>query len=410
MMIGKLTALTVRKQLTPGRYSDGGNLYLRVKPSGGRDWTVRFKLPGGKAREMVLGNVADVTLAEARDHARDARRIIAAGQDPIDARATARAEAMGQGCTFREVAALYIVSHEGAWRNAKHRAQWASTLDTYAHPVIGPLPLARVAVGDVLRVLEPVWREKPETASRLRGRIESVLDYATARGWRTGDNPARWKGHLANLLPKRSKLAAVTHHAALPWAECPAFMRALGNQPGIAAMALRFTILTAARTGEVIGATWGEVDLAAKVWTVPGVRMKAGRDHRVPLTPAALAVLAELHTPDVSPADPIFPGSKRGAGLSNMSMTAVLRRMGRADVTVHGFRSTFRDWAAEATAHPREVAEAALAHTLRDKVEAAYQRGDRLERRGTLMGDWATYLARPVTAGAVRAIRGTLRA
>ena len=246
----------------------------------------------------------------------------------------------------------------------------------------------------------------PETASRLRGRIEAVLDFATARGWRKGENPARWKGHLANLLPKRSKIAAVEHHAALPWSEAPAFMRALVARKGTAVLALRFTILTGARTSEVTGATWGEVDLKAKLWTVPASRMKAGQEHRVPLSAAALAVLTEMHTPDVKPADPIFPGTKRGKGLSNMSMTAVLRRMKRGDLTVHGFRSTFRDWAAETNPAPREVAEAALAHTLRDKVEAAYRRGDLLERRARLMNDWAEFLSRPGEAGKVLPMRG----
>lgn len=405
MRTGKLTILAVKKLTTPGRYSDGGNLYLHVKP-GSRAWTFRFTLPGAKAREMVLGTVADLSLADARDRARDARRLLAEGNDPIEARKAARAKVAGQGFTFREVAALYVASHGDAWRNPKHRAQWTSTLEAYADPVMGGLPVGRVAVAEVMRVLDPVWKAKPETASRLRGRIEAVLDYAAARGWRMGENPARWKGHLVNLLPKRSKLAAVKHHAALPWGECPAFMQALAAQPGMAALALRFTILTAARTSEVTGATWGEVDLAAKVWTVPGARMKAGRDHRVPLSPPALALLRGLRPPDAAPGNAVFPGAKADAGLSNMAMTAVLRRMRRADVTVHGFRSTFRDWCAEATAHPREVAEAALAHTLRDKVEAAYQRGDVLERRAKLMTEWAAFLARAADAGGVVPISG----
>ena len=406
MRTGKLTALAVRKLTTPGRYSDGSNLYLFIKSSGARVWTFRFTMPGQRPREMSLGSEADVTLAEARDRARDARRVIDAGCDPIDAREQARQEAAGQGMTFREVANLYIAAHQDGWRNAVHRAQWTSTLDAYAHPVLGHLPVGRVAVGNVLRVLEPMWRVTPETASRLRGRIEAIIDYATARGWRMGENPARWKGHLANLLPKRSKLAAVKHHAALPWGECPAFMRVLTGQKGTAALALRFTILTAARTSEVTGATWGEMDLAAKVWTVPGTRMKAGLEHRVPLCPAALAVLATMHTPDAKAAHSVFPGGRAKGGLSNMAMAAVLRRMKRADLTVHGFRSSFRDWAAEMNPAPREVAEGALAHTLRDKVEAAYRRGDLLERRARLMDDWAAFLARPVDAGTVIGIRG----
>ncbi len=410
MRTGKLTTLDVRRLKAPGRYSDGSNLYLFIKPSGARVWTFRFTMLGQKPREMSLGSEADVTLAEARDRARDARREIDAGRDPIEAREQARQEAAGQGMTFREVANLYIAAHRDGWRNPVHRAQWTSTLDTYAHPVLGDLPVGRVAVGNVLRVLEPMWRVTPETASRLRGRIEAILDYATARSWRTGENPARWKGHLANLLPKRSKIAAVKHHAALPWAECPAFMRTLTGRKGTAALALRFTVLTAARTSEVTGATWGEVDLAAKVWTVPGTRMKAGLEHRVPLCPAALAVLTTMHTPDARAADPVFPGGKATGGLSNMAMTAVLRRMKRADLTVHGFRSSFRDWAAEMNPAPREVAEGALAHTLRDKVEAAYRRGDLLDRRAKLMEDWAAFLARPADAGAVVPIRGRTQA
>ena len=355
---------------------------------------------------MSLGAEADVMLAEARNRARDARRLIEAGVDPIEARDEARRAAAGQGMTFREVGSLHVEAHRDGWRNHKHRAQWTSTLDGYAYPVLGDMPVAKVAVGDVLRVLEPMWRATPETASRLRGRIEAVLDYAAARGWRTGDNPARWKGHLSNLLPKRSKIAAVQHHAALPWGECPAFMRALALQKGVGALALRFTIMTAARTSEVTGAIWAEVDMKAKLWTVPGSRMKAGVEHRVPLTAAALAILAGLHTADTLPSDPVFPGGRRGAGLSNMAMTTVLRRMNRGDLTVHGFRSSFRDWAAETNPAPREVAEAALAHTLRDKVEAAYRRGDLLERRAKLMEEWDAYLARSESVGAIVQIGG----
>ena len=253
-----------------------------------------------------------------------------------------------------------------------------------------------VTVGDVMRVLEPLWRSRTETATRVRGRIESILDFAKARGWREGENPARWKGHLANLLPARSKVAQVKHHSALPWSEIAAFMVAVAGQGGVAARALEFTILTASRTGEAIGATWKEIDRKAEVWLVPTERMKSGRPHRVPLCPAALAVLAAVApTAEVSAGDYIFPGGKRGKPLSNMAMTAVLKRMKRDDLTVHGFRSSFRDWCAEATVHPREVAEAALAHVLADKVEAAYRRGDMLAKRATLMADWAAFCGRP---------------
>jgi integrase len=281
-----------------------------------------------------------------------------------------------------------------------HRAQWRSTLETYAYPVFGDRPVTEIGVGDVMRVLEPIWREKAETASRLRGRIESVLDYATARGWRTGDNPARWRGHLQNLLPARGKIARVNHHAALPWRDMAAFMTELRQQEGVGATALQFAILTAARTGEVIGARWSEIGVTEAVWTVPAERMKAHRLHRVPLTAPALAVLQRMEPGRPVDGDGyVFPGGRRGQPLSNMSLAAVLKRMRRSDLTVHGFRSTFRDWAAEATHYPREVAEAALAHTLRDKVEAAYRRGDLFDKRRRLMDEWASYCGSPHEPG-----------
>ena len=388
-MAGKLSALKVRNLTVPGRYGDGGGLWLQVRSADRRSWVFRYKRQG-RPHWMGLGPLDDVTLAEARELAREARRALLKGDDPLDQRRAERAERAG--VSFREVAELYIKSHETAWRNETHRAQWRSTLATYAFPAFGDRPAAEITVGDVMRVLEPIWREKAETASRLRGRIESVLDYATARGWRTGDNPARWRGHLANLLPARSKVARVEHHAALPWRAVGAFMADLRSQGGIGAAGLEFAILTAARTGEVIGARWGEVDLAEHVWTVPAERMKAHREHRVPLTDAALAVLRRMEPGRPERGDGfVFPGARRGRPLSNMSLAAVLKRMGRADLTVHGFRSTFRDWAAEATDYAREVAEAALAHTLRDKVEAAYRRGDLFEKRRRLMEEWADF-------------------
>ena len=282
--------------------------------------------------------------------------------------------------------------HEDSWRNEKHRWQWRQTLEV-ACEEIGKIPVAAIATGDVMRVLEPIWREKTETAARLRGRIESVLDFAGARGWRDGENPARWRGHLAKLLPAPGKVAKVEHHSALPWPEIGSFMAELRLQDGAAARALEFTILTAARTGETIGAIWSEIDIAAAQWTVPAARMKAGREHRVPLSGAALAVLADV----ASPRDAwIFPGGRPGKPLSNMSMLMLSRRMGRPKLTVHGFRSTFRDWCAESTDYPREVAEQALAHVLGDKVEAAYRRGDLLGKRRQLMEDWAAFCSRDV--------------
>ena len=341
---------------------------------------------------MGLGPFDDVPLGEAREAAAVARKQLRAGLDPIAAREAARkatTAARAAALTFAQVVDRYLAAHEASWKNEKHRAQWRTTLDTYAAPVMGALPVGDVETGHVMQVLEPMWQDKPETASRLRGRVEAVLDYATARGWRKGDNPARWRGHIANLLPRRTKVRAVEHHPALPWSEMAAFMALLRAQEGTAARCMELVILTATRTGEAIGATWGELDLAAGVWTIPAKRMKAGVEHRVPLTAPVLALLRDQVQGE--PGDYVFPGAKVGQPLSNMAMTMVLRRMKRADITIHGFRSAFRDWVAEATNYPREVAEAALAHTLRDKVEAAYRRGDLFEKRKALMEEWGNW-------------------
>ena len=405
--MSKLNAARMRTLTQPGAYGDGAGLYLQVRGADNRSWLYRFRLHG-KAHLMGLGMVADVSLAEARDAAAAARKLVRQGINPIDQRRAARAKSAAQvGLTFTQVADAYISAHEPSWRNAKHRQQWRTTLHTYAAPILGKLPVAQVDVGAVTRVLEPLWRSKTETASRLRGRIESVLDYATARGWRTGDNPARWRGHLDNLLPARSKVARVQHHAALPWREIGAFMATLAEEQGISALALRFAILTAARTGEVIGARWSELNMTEAVWTVPADRMKAAREHRVPLSDDSLEVLRKVAKLATDPkADGyVFPGGKPGKPLSTMALLMLLRRMERGDLTAHGFRSTFRDWCAEATNYPREVAEAALAHTLRDKTEAAYQRSDLMEKRRRLMADWATFCARPAVAGEVVALR-----
>jgi integrase len=409
-----LTALKVSKA-KPGRYGDGRGLYLLVRAPQARFWLFRYRLAGGRMREMGLGSVADVTLAEAREKAETLYKAVRAGNDPLAERAAAaqasRTEAQRtalQSITFGHVADAYIAAHEASWRNAKHRQQWRNTLDTYAAPVFGDLPIAELDTAAVMKVLEPIWRDKPETASRLRGRIESVVSYATARGWRTGENPARWKGHLDNLLPARGKVAQVEHHAALPWREIGNFMVLLAQQEGVAALALRFAILTAARTGEVIGATWSEIDMEEALWTVPAARMKAKREHRVPLAPDVMDLLrrASMLRLDDDPNRPVFPGPKLTKGLSNMAMLALLRRMGRGDLTAHGFRSTFRDWCAESTNYPREVAEAVLAHTVGNKVEAAYRRGDLMDKRRRLMTDWATFCARTSTAADVIPMRG----
>jgi integrase len=332
-----------------------------------------------------------VTLAEAREKALACRKLVADGRDPIEERKAALLRAQleaAKAASFSDCARSYISAHEVGWKNEKHGRQWTATLETYAFPLIGKLPVASVDTGLVLRVLEPIWQSKTETASRLRGRIESILDWATVRGFRQGENPARWKGHLEHQLPARSKVQKVEHRAALPYAEIGIFMAELRQREGISARALEFAILTAARSGEIRGATWGEIDLKAHLWTIPAERMKAGKEHRVPLPEQAIALLSAL--PRLLGNDLVFPAT-RGKQLSDMSLTAVLKRMDHPDLTQHGFRSTFRDWAGETTAYPREVIEHALAHQLKDKTEAAYQRGDLLAKRARLMADWGKY-------------------
>ena len=393
-----------------GLHCDGGGLYLRVTRGAdgslNRAWLYRFA-SNGRERWMGLGAYPDVTLKEARERADDARRLRRRGIDPINDRREAKvAEAIATAKQTKFVTAAhgYIRSHGPGWRNAKHAGQWTSTLATYAFPIFGHLPVRSIDTELVLKALEPIWIEKPETASRVRGRIEAVLDWATARKMRDGENPARWRGHLDKLLPNRSKVRKVEHHAALPFDALPEFIARLMTQEGIAARALAFTILTGARTGEAIGAKWEEVDLAAKVWTIPASRMKAGKAHRVPLAPAAVEILEQAAERREN--DYVFPGA-RGAGLSNMSFLMLLRRMGRSDLTAHGFRSSFRDWAAERTSFPREVAEQALAHTLPDKVEAAYRRSDLFDKRRRLMEAWARFCVTPAgeKQGAVTSLR-----
>jgi integrase len=344
---------------------------------------------------MGLGHVDDVSLAEARNKADAARRLIKSGTDPLAERNAGRVAAIAaqaRATTFAAVAERYIAAQEAGWKNPKHRAQWRSTLSTYAEPVIGALPIEAVNTDLVLQILEPIWQIKPETATRLRGRLEMVLSYAIARGWRDGPNPAVWRGHLQLMLPARAKVRAIEHHAALDWREVPGFMGLLRQQDGIGALALQFTILTAARSGEVRGATWDEIDVDKAMWNIPAARMKAGRAHRVPLSASALAVLQSMRLLQAE-GGIVFPGRDLKQPLSDMSLTAVLRRIGRSDLTAHGFRSTFRDWAAEATSHPNHVIEQALSHAIGDKVEAAYRRGDLFAKRA-LMEDWANYLAR----------------
>jgi integrase len=375
-------------------YADGGGLYLQVTPGSGRtskSWIFRYASATGKERFMGLGSLDAVTLAEARERATECRRLRERGIDPIDAKDAQRASAAverAKAMTFDQCAQQYIAAHRAGWRNPKHAAQWKNTLATYVSPVFGKLPVGSIDVGLVIKAIEPIWPTKPETASRVRGRIELVLDWAAARGFRDTDNPARWKGRLENLLPRRSKVRAVKHHAALPYIEISDFMRALRERDGVAARALEFAVLTAARTGEVVGAKWSEIDLKTKMWTVPGDRMKGGREHRVPLSDAAVDVLE--HMLKVRQNDYAFPGDQR-ATLSDVALLKQLQRMGREELTVHGFRSTFRDWAAERTSFPNEVVEMALAHAIAGKAEAAYRRGDLIEKRRKLMDAWAAY-------------------
>ena len=366
--------------------SGAKGLLLNVTKNGARSWVLRIQRDG-RRHDLGLGSYPEVTLAAARDKALDRRRaILVDGAAPLAHRQARKV------LTFKAAAEALIESKRPGWRNAKHAAQWGATLATYAYPMIGARDVRAVDTADVIAVLTPIWTTKVETASRLRQRIEAVLDYASALGIRSGDNPGRWRGHLDHLLAAPTKVRQVEHHAALPWAEAPAFMAELATRPGIAAKALMFAILTAARSGEVRGATWAEIDVSAQVWTVPASRMKANREHRVPLTKAALAILGEPGAPDAL----IFPPPRNPSRpLTDPTLTKVLERMGRADLTAHGFRSTFRDWSAETTAHPREVIEHALAHRLKDKAEAAYARGDLFTKRRKLMEDWASYLAHP---------------
>ncbi len=383
-----------RLAAAPGLHFVGGvhGLALQVTSAGAKSWILRMVV-GGKRREMGLGPYPEVTLAKARDKAREARELVRGGVDPIQRQreaASALRAAVAKALTFDDCADSYIKAQEAGWKNVKHAQQWRNTLATYASPVFGSLLVRDVELTHVLAALEPIWTVKNETASRLRSRIELVLDWATARGLREGSNPARWRGHLDKLLPMPSRVKKAEHHAALPVGDVGAFMARLRDVDGMGARALEFVILTAARSGEVRGAKWAEIDLRAKVWTVPAERMKAEKEHRVPLSEAALALLKAL--PKIDSAELVFPGSKGGA-LSDMTLTAVTRRM-KVNAVPHGFRSTFRDWAAERTNYPREVAEMALAHTIGDKVEAAYRRGDLFEKRRLMMADWAAFVAK----------------
>lgn len=406
---GKLAAVAL-KSLSDGWHADGGNLYLFVRGSS-RGWVFRFVAPDGKRRNMGLGSLYSVSLAEARKQAAQLREQIkhpTTPTDPLIKRREAQLEnklASRKYVTFKACAEAYINAHRAEWKNPKHVQQWENTLATYSYPVFGDLPVASIDEALVLKVLLPIWDSKTETATRLRGRIESVLDWATFNKYRDGENPARWKGHLDNSLAKPNKIAKVVHHPALPYREIGAFMAELRTREGLGARALEFLILTACRSGEARAATWDEIDLEERLWIIPGERMKAQREHRVPLSDAAVELLRCL--PRLQGNNFLFPSTKRNTAMSDMTLTAVLRRMGRTDITVHGFRSTFRDWAAESTNYPRDLAEMALAHTIDNKVEAAYRRGDMLQKRFRMMNDWAKFCAvKFQTSGAVLALRG----
>lgn len=393
--MGKLNSKQVENLAVPGTYEDGEGLRLVVKASGKKSWVLRFQLDG-KRREMGLGGFPSVNLKNARLAAINKRELLRQHIDPLTHRDeqlhTRKREAQQQlakSVTFKSIAKDYIEAHRAGWKNAKHAQQWENTLKTYAYPVLGDLTAEEITTELVLEVLKPIWQVKAETASRVRNRIEMVLDAAKARGLRNGENPARWRGHLDKLLPPRGKIQTVVHHPALPWAETPAFMAVVMAREELSCKAICLTILTACRTSEVLGATWSEVDLKNQVWRIPAARMKAGKEQRVPLSSSACEVIAGLKK--VSGSDYLFPGAKLGSHLSNTSMLMALRRIERSDLTMHGFRSTFRDWAAESTSYPREVCEQALAHNRQDKAEAAYFRTDLFDKRREMMEEWAAY-------------------
>lgn len=388
-----LTALKIKQNLKPGMYADGLGLYLKVRAGNSKSWIFRYRT-GGRLRDMGLGPFHTVSLAEAREKAEVCRAMRLKGLDPLNERhkeQQARVIEATEAITFEKCAETYIATHRAGWKNGKHADQWTATLQTYVYPVFKDKPVAAIDDALVLKVLQPIWKDKTETASRLRGRIERILDWARVMKYRTGDNPARWKGHLDHLLPKRSKVAIVNHHAALPIDETPGFVLLLQREQTVVARAFEFCILNATRTNETMGMRWDEFDEKARLWTVPAARMKASRDHRIPLAKRSQIILAEMK--EIRTGDFVFPGKVDGRPLSSMAFLMLLRRLERDDITAHGFRSTFRDWAAERTEFPNEVVEMALAHTISNKVEAAYRRGDLFDKRRQLAEAWAAFCA-----------------
>jgi integrase len=395
--IGRLTGADLRRK-KPGMRCDGGGLWIQITEakdgSANRSWVLRYTINGVR-HHMGLGSLNTVGLKEARDRARAARLLVLDGVDPITRRDQDRAARIvesAKSLTFAQCAAAYIAAHRNEWRNQQHAAQWPSSLRKHVYPKIGSLPVAAIDTAVIVNVLEPIWTDIPETASRLRGRIESVLDWATVTGLRQGDNPARWQGHLKHLLAK-PRNGHDKHHAALPWREVPAFMAKLRAVDGTIARALEFAILTAARRQEVRGATWGEIDPDLGIWTIPDSRMKGGREHRVPLSPRCVSILREAES--IRTGDLVFAGPRTGEQFATKNFSDLLRRLGHGDITPHGFRSSFRDWAGESTNYPREICEAALAHAIENKSEAAYRRGDALDKRRRMMDAWAKFCAEP---------------
>ena len=390
MAFAKLSATKVNSISKPGLHSDGGGLYLKVTKTGTKSWIFRWRKQG-KLRDMGLGSLNDVTLKTARQKAADARTTVAEGLDPIIAREQELAKRRAkedQAVTFSDCANSYIEVHSPSWQNSKHRQQWSNTLATYANPIIGDLKVCDVSQQDILNILQPIWTTKTETATRVRQRLEKVIDYAITSGARTGENPARWRGHLEHLLPTPTKVRKVRHHPALPYKDIPDFISRLSRESGTGYSALLFTVLTATRTSETIGATWAEFDIKDRVWVIPSDRMKARLEHRVPLSGVVLSILEDQQGHHKKW---VFPSTIRDKHLSNAGMSSVLRRIDYNNITVHGFRSSFRDWAAEQTSHPFEVCEMALAHTIRNASEAAYRRGDLFEKRAVLMKDWSSF-------------------
>lgn len=390
--VEKLTSLQVKKLDKPGWYADGAGLYLQVSQTGSKSWVYRYQ-KASRERRHGLGSFPTVSLKLARQKAQECRLMRKDGIDPIEhKKAQGLAEELNKAkaITFKECALAYIDSHKAGWRNRKHEAQWGNTLKTYAYPVIGDLAVQDVDIGHILKILEPIWKEKTETATRVRQRIENILDWAKVRKYRTGENPALWRGHLDKILPKPTKVQKVRHFAAMPYTEVPAYYRKLAKLETVAAKALAFVILTASRNGEARGAKWDEIDLKQATWTIPAERMKAHREHRVPLSKEAVRLLKAVKPLKHDDDDHVFPGIRKGNSISEAALMKQLKQ-NHPTLTIHGFRSSFRDWCAEMTNYPREVAEAALAHTLKDKTEAAYQRGDLLAKRAQLMDAWSRH-------------------